>query len=487
MKINSLYIKDYRLLKDLQIPFGEKGVLAREDYSLTVLAGLNGSGKSTILRALGEIYTAIKADQPCDFDFRFSYELSSGNKVSVDYSNEREDLYIVKVDGEEQKGFDDKYKPQDLVVHTTGLEHLWEEIAVETEDQTVSDDLLNKDKLTSRVQEQPTLPKAKTIKSSSRRPFFLFRNQAAPLFSLCGLLRWQHEEIAEDLISEVFEQLKIKRLVGFSLDFQLHPSLSRYEEFNRLVELCDEHIQQGAMHKLIFDVVKNEKLLPGFVRGKSGFYEAFKDLEELLYPENDVPAVLCGVEIFFETKQLSEDENEEENDIDQELSRDKIKILPFSWLSDGEQNFLSRMAMLTLMDGKDAIILMDEPEVHFNDYWKRKIVMMIDRVLRDSHNHLILSTHSSILLSDAPIGQVIYIEKVDGRATAMVPDIPIYGSDPGRIMINLFDTETTKGEYQHERLKWALENLDDETLRQLQKHLDIGYWYFRIENKLKGK
>ena len=54
-------------------------------------------------------------------------------------------------------------------------------------------------------------------------------------------------------------------------------------------------------------------------------------------------------------------------------------------------------------------------------------------------------------------------------------------------MVNLFNAEDTKGEFQHERLKWALENLNDETLRELQQNLDIGYWYYRIENKLKGK
>ena len=77
MKIKSLYIQNYHILQDLKIHFGEKTILPNEEYSLTVLAGLNGSGKSTILRALAKIYSAIKADQPCDFDYEFVYELET--------------------------------------------------------------------------------------------------------------------------------------------------------------------------------------------------------------------------------------------------------------------------------------------------------------------------------------------------------------------------------------------------------------------------
>jgi predicted ATPase len=40
----------------------------------------------------------------------------------------------------------------------------------------------------------------------------------------------------------------------------------------------------------------------------------------------------------------------------------------FDELSDGEQVFLGRMALFYLMQGRDdALILLDEPESHFND------------------------------------------------------------------------------------------------------------------------
>ena len=391
MKIKSLYIQKYRILQDLIIPFWEKDILPSEGYSLTVLAGLNGSGKSTILRALAEIYSTIKADQPCNFDYKFIYELSSGKEVSVDYSNSRQNPYEINVDCEPQNGFDEIYKPNELVVHTTGLEQLWDEIATQDQPQTASEDLLG-DSLISRVREKPVETKVKSLPDLQKPAFFLFRNRVAALVTLCGLLRWKQDGTNESLLGEVLKQLELQRMVGFSMEFQLHPSLSNYDEFIRLVPLCDEHIQQGAIHKLIFDLPRNNQILNDFDKGKEGFYEAFKDLEKLLYPMDIAPPVLHSVEMFFEVERVVE------NIDDEKPSTIQKSILPFSWLSDGEQNFLSRMAMLTLLDVKDSIILMDEPEVHFNDYWKRKIIKMVDQVLKESHNHLIMTTHSSVVL-----------------------------------------------------------------------------------------
>ncbi len=49
--------------------------------------------------------------------------------------------------------------------------------------------------------------------------------------------------------------------------------------------------------------------------------------------------------------------------------------LLFDELSDGEQMFLFRMALFHLLEGyDDALLLLDEPETHFNDKWKREIV-----------------------------------------------------------------------------------------------------------------
>lgn len=93
-------------------------------------------------------------------------------------------------------------------------------------------------------------------------------------------------------------------------------------------------------------------------------------------------------------------------------------VLLFDELSsDGEQVYLGRMALLHLLeDESDALLLLDEPEVHVNDKWKREIVDIIDRVLKDRANDVLISTHSSITLTDVFNDEIVFFDKRDGHS-----------------------------------------------------------------------
>lgn len=66
MKITSLYIDDYKLLKNFTIDF-------KKDIS--VLIGVNGSGKSSILESIAQIFSNVFLNQKSKFGFRLTYEL----------------------------------------------------------------------------------------------------------------------------------------------------------------------------------------------------------------------------------------------------------------------------------------------------------------------------------------------------------------------------------------------------------------------------
>src|SRR5690606_29044885 len=116
-------------------------------------------------------------------------------------------------------------------------------------------------------------------------------------------------------------------------------------------------------------------------------------------------------------------------------------LLLFEWMSDGERSFLGRMAMLAMLQTENSLILLDEPEVHFNDYWKREIVKLIDMVMQSHANHLLIVSHSSIGLSDVTDAQVSVMKRGDdGFAIVHPPTVRTFGTDPSEIMIVVFHT-----------------------------------------------
>ena len=128
-------------------------------------------------------------------------------------------------------------------------------------------------------------------------------------------------------------------------------------------------------------------------------------------------------------------------------------LILYDWLSDGEQLFLGRMALFHLLEGvDDALMLLDEPETHFNDVWKRRIVDIIDDSLRDRHSEVVISTHSSIALTDVFDTEITLLK--NGRASR--PVIRTFGASPSDIMRDVFDAPESVGQRATEFLDLVL-------------------------------
>jgi energy-coupling factor transporter ATP-binding protein EcfA2 len=134
-------------------------------------------------------------------------------------------------------------------------------------------------------------------------------------------------------------------------------------------------------------------------------------------------------------------------------------ILLYNWLSDGERVFLGRMALFQLLRGEnDALMILDEPETHFNDVWKREIVDVIDTSLRDNSSEVIISTHSSISLTDVFDTEItlLYKNEIDSAITIIEPRITTFGASPNEIMIDIFDAPESVGKRATEFLDLVL-------------------------------
>lgn len=129
-------------------------------------------------------------------------------------------------------------------------------------------------------------------------------------------------------------------------------------------------------------------------------------------------------------------------------------LLLYDWLSDGEQAFLGRMGLFHLLRGKDglgkndALVLLDEPETHFNDVWKREIVDIIDDSLGRSASNVVITTHSSIALTDVFNTEITLLKKrpSDGSVYVEREVRNTFGASPIEIMRDVFGASEGVGE-----------------------------------------
>lgn len=129
---------------------------------------------------------------------------------------------------------------------------------------------------------------------------------------------------------------------------------------------------------------------------------------------------------------------------------DGDSVVTYDQLSDGEQQLLQRGGLLLLLEGAhDYLLLLDEPETHFNDRWKRELIDVVDDNLRITRSHVIVTTHSSIVLSDAFRDEIIILTP-EG---VFHPSMPTFGADPSRILQHVFQSPDAIGQRAREALE----------------------------------
>ncbi len=144
-------------------------------------------------------------------------------------------------------------------------------------------------------------------------------------------------------------------------------------------------------------------------------------------------------------------------------------VVTWEDLSDGEQMLLGRMALLMLLSKQDgSLLLLDEPETHFNDSWKREIIDIVDdNILKTTASHVVVATHTSIALTDAFASEIIRLVRKNGNVVFKPVTVPTFGAAPGRVMTHVFDMPASIGSRAEQALRaymgreWNREDVEE--------------------------
>ncbi|MBO1271129.1 AAA family ATPase [Shewanella sp. 4t3-1-2LB] len=575
MRLRYLHLKNYPPINDIKVCFASGSPLARE-CAIRFVVGVNGSGKSNLLRAVAEVFLALSDLRVSAFPVNLVYELGirgktnhrtlllhcpGGRKKASLWIRERfffedhtkQDIFDVFFEQLSKAGkpndsafipliepgnwpLRDSTPPQialptAVLAYTTGDLRPWRSVWNRNQDSEDflenSEDVLNDERpagwtieqeksfqLSQQASEDSARDQFGSIRADTvqfRRPILLdttllkcallavslsqsFKVQSDVKNSLDTLLTsggW-HKLISVAFRSHLQTDNWSESLCETAHDWWLcasdvvsepHPFEQRrtlYFDINNSFNNQGVSFVSASQRELKNSDSHGEALL-SLLGGSAGEntkpFDVFTHLLELKR---------AGL---FEDVLLRIRRNTAPEPNDEDIN-DDIGILRYEELSDGEQMVLGRMALFHLFHGQqDTLLLLDEPETHFNDRWKREIVDIIDDAIGRTSNDVLISTHSAIVLSDVFNNEIVMVQKTDKGSHVIPVNEPTFATDPSALMMTVFEAEDSIGkraqEYIEEKLKQVKgtpEEISD--LEQLISRMGSGFYRSELRTLL---
>jgi energy-coupling factor transporter ATP-binding protein EcfA2 len=569
MRLRYLSIDRYPPLSNVKICFSRNTpwtVLGDDDSRCGIhfVAGLNGSGKSHLLRAISSIFLAMSDGELPGFPFTLIYELGTGaqfSQVIFDNQGRKSDAaiwqYNGRVFGEDcdedvfeqqllvlregnQSGFVPRVPqgsfPQSVMdllpkvlAYTSGSWKPWksiwqpqlalEERPVANDDEQYNENMerpagwTHRDENISRSAEVTNLqvgPLGYVNTDASdllSRPFLLSDNRPDAALLAVAL----HDALisrnapGNPLLTKLLEKAGWQKLVSVRLRFDIEKVKSAPKPFQQkihdLLLMAGEVIAVPHPTRRIrmayFDM---DDVVP---QTKLSLFDKRFGIEAVQYQGDALALVLgeIGQSAFSRFHELIRwlaldliDDVEmcirRNSKLDGDDAWHDQGVMAYSEMSDGEQMVLRRWALFYLLAGEpDALLLLDEPETHFNDSWKREIVSIIEEAMGADNSTVLVASHSSIVLSDVFDEEVIHITKdVDGQSSAKPLVTRTFGTDPGALVMKVFGADDSIGMRAKRRIEAFLQRVSEnkeptlDDISNLEAVIDrLGTGFYRSE------
>lgn len=132
-------------------------------------------------------------------------------------------------------------------------------------------------------------------------------------------------------------------------------------------------------------------------------------------------------------------------------------------LSDGEKQLYARVIALMMLEPRNSIILIDEPEIALHPAWQQKIMQIYSRI--GENNQFIVATHSAQVISSVPYKNLILLHKKNGQIQPIHLCEPPSGIDVNSILYEIMGAEPVPQEIMklHSEYRLFVEKGDEKT------------------------
>jgi energy-coupling factor transporter ATP-binding protein EcfA2 len=381
MKINYLYIKKYNNLENFTIEFKQQ---------LSVIIGVNGSGKSSVLEVLAKLFSAAYLKEKASFGFKITYELGT---VQVELSAQDAGSTI-QMNGKNK--IDPHLLPTNVVIYYSGLSEKMEQICKPYEEKQRKD-----------------FQKG----NPSKRPFFYYRPENFDML-LLALFAFGFGNTGNFIL----EKLAVTGLDSFQIALK-QPKWKKVKNDERnlwglegnmrwfcdvLTSIADRitvDSQRGSIQYHFQSAQKWHQITNYFSE------KAIFELLDMLSYEGMLAYI-----------QLS-------------LSK-KNAIIDANVLSEGEKQIIAIRGMNDLLIGEHTLLLFDEPDTYLHPSWQS--AFMDEIVEYSKHAQFVVTSHSPNIISSLQKMQLNILHQADGKTVTKVFSGNPYGKKFDQILIDYF-------------------------------------------------
>lgn len=260
-----------------------------------------------------------------------------------------------------------------------------------------------------------------------------------------------------DIISKI-KNINFENLDNLYFDYTIDIRFNPFREFLTLKDIVIA--LKNTYHKVIdHSIIINELENQEYMRNLSLSVDSFKQIFTLgqIYLSYDFyPILSSGHQQLFKT---------------------------FNYILEGIQKFEKNGDSYQ----KDVLILLDEPDIRLHYEWQRNYIKWLSVFLEqfeDFNFHIIINTHSNLMLSDIPKENVIVLDRKDNKTSAKNITAQTLAQNLFENLNNDFFLDKFIGAYIEDKIKDILKK-DDITINEKELISNLGEKILRVSLEMK--